>query len=85
MGDETPRLGDTEEVYITGEHGEGPSRRETILTAAQRGFATRAYREVYADYRRIVEEVMNAENIPTGYKYYVRRYFQMINPHNEGE
>jgi hypothetical protein len=67
---------------LRGLHGEGPSRRETILTSAQKGFARTAYRKVYADYKKIVEEVMSQEKVPQGYKYYVKRYFDRIKPHN---
>jgi hypothetical protein len=29
-----------------------------------------------------VEEVIRAEKVPSGYKYYVKRYFQKIKPHS---
>ena len=60
--------------------GKGPSRRETILAAAQKGFASRGYQDVYANYKRIVEEVMRTEKVPSSYKYYVKRYFTQIHP-----
>jgi hypothetical protein len=67
---------------LKGAHGQGPSRRETILTSAQKGFAQAGYRKIYADYKKVVEEVMNQEKVPQGYKYYVKRYFQRIKPHS---
>ncbi|WP_428268348.1 hypothetical protein [Haliangium sp.] len=82
LGDPTKRIGQTNDESVSGLHGRGPSRRETILSAAQKGFASRAYERVYADYKNIVEEVIRAEKVPSGYKYYVKRYFQKIKPHS---
>ena len=67
---------------LKGVQGQGASRRETILTSAQKGFAQASYRKVYTEYRKVVEEVMNQEKVPQGYKYYVKRYFQRIKPHS---
>ena len=61
--------------------GKGPSRRETILSAAQKGFASKGYQKVYADYKEIVEEVMRSEKVPSSYKYYIKKYFTKIKPH----
>lgn len=82
MGDPTAKSGNTRDESISGVHGRGPSRRETILAAAQKGFASRSYKQVYAEYKAIVEEVIRAEKVPSGYKYYVKRYFQKIKPHS---
>ena len=65
---------------MQGLHGKGPSRRETILAAAQKGFASTDYKPVYADYQKIVEEVMRSENVPSAYRHYVKRYFDAIKP-----
>jgi hypothetical protein len=81
LGDPTPKNGKTDDESVSGVHGKGPSTRETILSAAQKGFASRGYRDVYARYKTIVEEVINAEKVPSGYKYYVKKYFQKIKPH----
>jgi hypothetical protein len=81
LGDPTPKSGKTDDESVSGIHGKGPSTRESILSAAQKGFASRGYREVYARYKTIVEEVINAEKVPSGYKYYVKKYFQKIKPH----
>jgi hypothetical protein len=82
LGDATGRAGKTQDESVSGVHGRGPSRRETILSAAQKGFANRAYEQIYAEYKNIVEEVVRAEKVPSGYKYYVKRYFQKIKPHS---
>jgi hypothetical protein len=82
LGDPTDRFGKTKDEKLTGVHGQGPSRRETILTSAKKGFAHAGYRKVYADYKKAAEEVMTQEKVPQGYKYYVKRYFQRIKPHS---
>jgi hypothetical protein len=81
LGDPTRRSGKTADEAVSGIHGKGPSTRETILSSAQKGFATQGYKSVYARYKTIVEEVINAEKVPSGYKYYVKKYFQKIKPH----
>jgi hypothetical protein len=80
-GDETAKSGDTKDEDVQGTHGKGPSRRETILSAAQKGFASKGYEKVYQDYKRIVEEVMRSEKVPSSYKYYIKKYFTKIKPH----
>ncbi len=82
LGDATPRSGNTKDESLSGVHGRGPSRRQTILAAAQKGFASRSYEQVFAEYKAVIEEVMRTEKVPSGYKYYVKRYFQKIKPHS---
>ncbi|HVK76913.1 MAG TPA: hypothetical protein VM734_26485 [Kofleriaceae bacterium] len=83
VGDPTGKSGNTKDEDVSGVHGKkGPSRRETILSAAQKGFASAKYREVYADYKQQVEEVMRSEKVPSSYKYYVKKYFTKIKPHS---
>ncbi len=68
---------------VAGKASKGPARSEIILDAADRGFATASYRKVYSDYRTHAEEVLDKEDIPSGYRFYVRRYFQLIRPREE--
>lgn len=80
-GDPTGKSGNTKDEDLQGtQGGKGTSRRETILAAAQKGFASVGYKKVYAEYQRIVEEVMRTEKLPSSYKYYVKRYFAKIHP-----
>jgi len=80
-GDSTAKSGNTKDTDVQGVTGDkGGSTRETILAAAQKGFASQGYQKVYADYQRIVEEVMRTEKLPSSYKYYVKRYFAKIHP-----
>ncbi len=60
--------------------GEGPSRSEIIRSASEDGFATTDYRDVFVDYEDIAQEVMEREEVPDGYRYYIQRYFQLIRP-----
>lgn len=85
MLDDPTRLGgNTRTVRVEGQHGErGPVRSEVIPSAAQRGFASRDYRDVYTEYSNHAEEVLEQDEIPPGYRSYVRRYFQLIRPRDE--
>ena len=81
LGDSTKRMGNAKDESVSGVHGKGPSIKETIVSAAQKGFATKAYKDVYGRYKPAIEEVINSEKVPSGYKYYVKKYFQKIKPH----
>lgn len=80
LGDPTKIDAKRQMSRIQGQEGEGPSKSETILGSAEKGFAGRGYRRVYSDYTAVVEEVMSKERVPPGYRYYVKRYFQLIRP-----
>ena len=80
LGDPREREGEHTTVRVTGEPGRGPTRSEVIRSSAARGFATSEYRDVYSDYLDHAEEVIEDEAIPPGYRFYVRRYFQLIRP-----
>ena len=60
--------------------GQGGSRSEVILGAAERGFANKGYTKVYREYHTVAEESLNKDEIPGGYRFYVRRYFDLIRP-----
>jgi hypothetical protein len=80
-GDPTAKSGNTKDADLQGQQGkQGNSTRETILAAAQKGFAQQGYQKVYAEYQRIVEEVMRTEKLPSSYRYFVKRYFAKIHP-----
>ena len=65
---------------VEGVEGEGPSQSRVVRTAAQRGFATGGWRKVHQDYRQVVEDTMDRQQIPAGQRRYVRRYFDLIRP-----
>jgi hypothetical protein len=79
--DDPTRLGGTRRTLrVEGQDSQGPTRSEVIVSSAQRGFASRDYRDVYTDYSGHAEEVLERDEIPPGYRFYVRRYFQLIRP-----
>ncbi len=80
LGEETKLDGKRVDQKVDATAGKGPSRSEIIKSASEEGFATTEYKDVYVDYSSVVEEVMEKENIPAGYRYYIKRYFQLIKP-----
>ncbi|MFO0629148.1 MAG: hypothetical protein U0325_26465 [Polyangiales bacterium] len=77
--------GRTRTVAVAGQQtGNGPSRSQVIRTAAADGFANRPYRQVYSPYWDRAREVLHQGEVPPGYRSYVRRYFQLIRPREEG-
>jgi len=80
LGDATKKQGNTKDESVSGVQGKGPSIKETIVSAAEKGFSSQKYRDVYTRYKPAIEEVINSEKVPSGYKYYVKKYFQKIKP-----
>lgn len=80
-GNATKLKGQTEDVTAAGaDTGQGASASQSIYGAAERGFVGRGYKKVYTDYHTVAEEVLGHDEIPPGYRFYVRRYFQLIRP-----
>lgn len=77
--DQRPRVA-LEDHAAPSVSGEGDSRSEVILRAADHGFASTPYRRVYSDYRYHAEELLLRDDVPAAYRFYVRRYFQLIKP-----
>jgi hypothetical protein len=65
---------------VQGEQGKGPVRSQVIPQSANRGFVSGAYRRVYTDYRKHAESVLETDEVPPGYRFYVKRYFRLIRP-----
>jgi hypothetical protein len=75
-----PKMG-TQDVTASGlDTGQGPSRAEVILGAADQGFVMDGYQKVFAEYETVAEKTIEKEGIPPGYRFYVQRYFQLIRP-----
>jgi hypothetical protein len=75
-----PKMG-TEDTQVQGaDTGQGGSRSQVILGAAERGFASRGYKRVYREYHQVAEESLAKDDIPGGFRFYVKRYFQLIRP-----
>jgi hypothetical protein len=51
-----------------------------IEDSSRKGFATRSYKKVYKDYRRVSEEVLENKKVPVNRRRFVRRYFRLIQP-----
>jgi hypothetical protein len=60
--------------------GEGTASAEVIYGAAERGFRSKGYKDVFTEYETVAEQVFEKDDIPPGYRFYVRRYFQLIRP-----
>jgi hypothetical protein len=80
-GDATQLDGQTEDVSAAAvDTGQGSASSEVVYGAAERGFAGRGYKDVYTQYRTVMEDALSKDEIPAGYEFYVRRYFQLIRP-----
>ncbi len=80
-GDPTALKGETHDVTAAApDTGQGAASAEVIHGAAERGFVGKAYRDVYVDYHTVAEQALEHDQIPPGYRFYVRRYFQLIRP-----
>jgi len=60
--------------------GEGTASAEVIYGAAERGFVGKGYKDIFTEYQSVAEQVLDKDEIPPGYRFYVRRYFQLIRP-----
>jgi hypothetical protein len=71
------------DTRVSGEQRNGLTRSQVIRDASQHGFVTRDYERVHGEYERHAEAVIDRDKIPGGYRFYVRRYFQLIRPREE--
>jgi hypothetical protein len=82
-GATNPRMG-TQDTEVQGaDSSQGGTRSQVILGAAERGFASRNYQKVYTEYHQVAEESLAKDEIPGGYRFYVKRYFQLIRPRED--
>lgn len=79
-GGKDPGIAAARTEKLKGTQGEGPDAKKTFLDTARRGFARQGWREVYADYSQVAEEMIDKEGLPAGRKALVRRYFEKIRP-----
>ena len=52
-------------------------------TSADGQNAEDSYKEVYTKYHKLSEDALSQEQIPLGYRFYVKRYFESIKPSEE--
>jgi hypothetical protein len=80
-GAATDLKGKTHDVTAAGaDTGQGAASSQVIFGAAERGFVGRGYKQVFTDYQTVAEQALSKDEIPSGYRFYVRRYFQLIRP-----
>jgi hypothetical protein len=65
---------------ITGTAGDGPSEFETTNSPEGREDATRHYKDVFKNYEKLSEAVLDSEPIPLGQRQTIRKYFELIRP-----
>ena len=76
---------------ITGVQGAGESTVETTVvpvdgnpgTATDGQSSEDSYKDVYTKYHKLSEDALSQEQIPLGYRFYVKRYFESIKPNEE--
>jgi hypothetical protein len=86
FGDEATQIASVrQQERLTGMAGAGPSEREISRSPEGREAATRRSREVYREYRKQAEEVLQSEAFPLGHRQTIRRYFEAIRPESGGE
>jgi hypothetical protein len=71
----------TQDTQVRGQmNEEGKTYTTIIRSAPEKQEATAPYYEVYEDYEAAAEEALTREDIPRGYKTYVRDYFDSLRP-----
>lgn len=68
---------------VSGLPGDGPAQRELAESIPHRQAASRSYRELYQQYRKMSEAVLESEPLPPGYRESIRRYFELIRPQDQ--
>lgn len=59
---------------------EGATEKETEAGGESDETATRAARDVFAEYQKLSDAVLDAEQMPLGHRETIRRYFELIRP-----
>ena len=68
---------------ITGVQGDGASAVQTVASSPEGQQSTVSYKDAYTKYQKLSEDALTQEQIPLGYKFYVKRYFESIKPTDE--
>jgi hypothetical protein len=80
-GAHTAPQGETHDVTaVAKDTGQGTASSEVIEGAAERGFVGRDYQQIYTDYHAVAEDVIERDEVPPGYRFYIQRYFELIRP-----
>ena len=68
---------------ITGVQGDGASAVQTVASSSEGQQSAVSYKDAYTKYQKLSEDALTQEQIPLGYKFYVKRYFESIKPTDE--
>ena len=68
---------------ITGVQGDGASAIQTVASSPEGQQSAVSYKDAYTKYQKLSEDALTQEQIPLGYKFYVKRYFESIKPSDE--
>jgi hypothetical protein len=69
-----------DDMDMEGKDSPGPLKKDIIKGAAENGFVGTNYKKVYEEYSSIIDEILEEENVPSLYRYYVNKYFELIAP-----
>ncbi|MHC4398541.1 MAG: hypothetical protein ACYTG0_02565 [Planctomycetota bacterium] len=86
FGDDATHLGGKRRLEkITGTAGDGPAEVEVTHSPEGPRQTARSYREMYQEYQKMSEAVLDSEPLPLGHRQTIRRYFELIRPQNDVE
>jgi hypothetical protein len=69
-----------EDVEVEGEDNPGPVKKDVIQGASDEGFVDQDYEAVYEQYSSILQDILEGEEVPSIYRFYVDKYFELIAP-----
>ena len=64
--------------FVEGKKGPGPSKKEVLYGAAEKGTKVAGYGDAQIDYSMRAAKTMQNEEVPPGYREYVEEYFRLI-------
>lgn len=83
LGEEKRTAGEREESRITVREGKGKSAFTQTLVANDGSRSQRGVREIHASERQHAEDTIHRQDVPVGYRNYLRRYFDSLVPTEE--
>ena len=80
LGDASRALTEREQKEAKLREGKGKSSFGQLKTANDRSKSSKQYRETVLASQRAAEDAIYRQNIPIGYRSYIRRYFELMQP-----
>lgn len=74
------RIAGGKREQVRGQQGAGPDTKKVFLDAAKKGFSHQGWRDVYVEYSKVADEMLDQEQVPPGRRAVVRHYFELIRP-----